>query len=60
MRESRKGEKTHLPRDSFEEWSEAQTAKLSATKHKKPPENTYEAWVEKRVTKKVKSARKKA
>jgi hypothetical protein len=60
MRESRKGEKMHLPRDSYEEWSEAQKTGVSATKHRKAPENTYEAWVEKRVKKKVKRARKKA
>ncbi|MDV3277986.1 MAG: hypothetical protein LYZ69_05905 [Nitrososphaerales archaeon] len=59
MRESRKGEKTHLPRDSYEEWSEAQTAKLIAIKHRKAPKNTYKARVVKRP-KKVKRARKKA
>jgi hypothetical protein len=49
MRESRKKEKTHLPRDSTEIWLESQTATQSEAKHRNPPEDTYEAWIEKRV-----------
>lgn len=49
MRESRKGEKTHLPRDSTEVWLGAQKAAASGAKHRSPPEDTYEAWVERRA-----------
>lgn len=49
MRESRKGEKTHLPRDSTEVWLGTQKSSAGEAKQRKPPEDTYEAWVEKRV-----------
>lgn len=52
MRESKEKERTHLPKDVYEEWSESQTLKAGGAKHRKAPENTYEAWVEKRVEKK--------
>jgi hypothetical protein len=51
MRESKKGEKTHLPRDSTEIWLDKQKAPPGEAKHKHPPEDTYEAWVEKRSEK---------
>ena len=49
MRESRKTEKMHLPRDSMEEWLESQRPKPSEVKHEKPPKDIFEAWMEKRV-----------
>lgn len=52
MRESKKTERTHLPKDVYEEWSESQTVKAGGAKHRQAPENTYEVWVEKRVKKK--------
>lgn len=51
MRESKKGEKTHLPRDSTETWLRAQKSVPSEVKHKNPPEDSYETWVGKRVKK---------
>jgi len=49
MRESKKTERTHLPRDSIEVWLESQTPRLSEVKHRNPPEDTYEAWIRRRV-----------
>ena len=51
MRESKKGEKTHLPADSTEAWLSKQKAAPTEAKHKNPPKDTYEAWVEKRAGK---------
>lgn len=51
MRESKKGEKTHLPKGSTEDWLESQKPVPGGLKHKKPPEDSYEAWVEKRAEK---------
>jgi hypothetical protein len=54
MRESSKSEKTHLPADSFEEWIKDQSVKPAGEKRTgKPSENQYEAWVKKRVDKRV-------
>ncbi|MDV3293227.1 MAG: hypothetical protein LYZ70_03055 [Nitrososphaerales archaeon] len=49
MRESKRIEKTRLPRNSYEVWSEAQSPVASKAKHRNPPEDLYEAWVKKRV-----------
>jgi hypothetical protein len=49
MRESKKGEKTHLPKGSTEVWLRSQKPAPSEAKHKNPPGDSYEAWVEKRV-----------
>lgn len=49
MRESRKGEKTHLPKDSTEAWLGTQKTVPTEAKHKTPPEDSYETWVEKRA-----------
>jgi hypothetical protein len=49
MRESKKGEKTHLPMDSTEVWLEAQKPAPGAGKHRNPPEDSYESWMHKRV-----------
>jgi len=51
MRESKKGEKAHLPKDSTEVWLGTQKSGPGEAKHRNPPEDTYEAWVEKRVGK---------
>lgn len=54
MRESSKSEKTRLPADSFEEWIRTQTVKPAGEKRpRKPSENQYEAWVNKRVEKRL-------
>ena len=60
MRESEKIEKTHLPRSSYETWSDAQSPKAGETKHRKPPEDLYDAWVKKRAAGKVGRATPKA
>ena len=49
MRESRKNESTHLPKDSTELWLESQTPVAHEAKHATAPEDSYEAWVKKRV-----------
>ncbi len=49
MRESRKGEKSHLPKDSTEIWLGAQKTAARESKHRTPPEDTYGLWIEKRV-----------
>jgi hypothetical protein len=49
MRESKKGEKTHLPMGSTEDWLGSQKPAPGGVKHKNPPEESYDAWVEKRV-----------
>jgi len=51
MRESKKGEKTHLPRDSTEVWLKAQKSTVGGSKHTNAPKDTYEMWVEKRAKK---------
>lgn len=51
MRESKKTERMHLPRDSIEVWLESQTPAPSESKHRSPPEDTYEAWIKKRTGK---------
>jgi len=56
MRESQKVEKTHLPRDAYEVWLEAQSSRASKAKHRNPPEDLYEAWVGKRVDGRVRRA----
>ncbi|HXY56273.1 MAG TPA: hypothetical protein VEH01_01545 [Nitrososphaerales archaeon] len=49
MRESSRIEKSHLPRDSGEEWLEHQEPRNTGTKHRRAPENVYELWLEKRI-----------
>ncbi len=49
MRESRKTEKTHLPRDSMEDWLESQTPTPKEVEHRNAPEDTYEVWMKKMV-----------
>lgn len=54
MRESRKTERMHLPSDTTEAWLQSQKPSASVARHKNPPEDVLEAWIEKRVSKAVK------
>jgi hypothetical protein len=56
MRESKKSEKTHLPRNTYEVWLESQSPKTGEVRHKSPPTDTFEAWMEKRVGKRLRAA----
>lgn len=50
MRESPKTERMHLPVDSTEIWLEAQTKPPRVGgRHRSPPQDSFEAWIEKRV-----------
>ena len=51
MRESRRTEKMHLPKDTTEAWLDAQKPSMKGTRHRKPPEDSMEAWIKKRVSK---------
>ncbi len=53
MRESKRTEKMHLPRDSTELWLEAQEPSLHAAKHRNPTADSYEAWITGRVEKRL-------
>jgi len=56
MRESRKKEKTHLPRNTYEVWLESQTPKPSEDKHSSPPADVFEEWMKKRVDRRLRPA----
>lgn len=49
MRESRKGEKAHLPQDSTEGWLGAQKPVQTQVRRRRPPRDSYELWVNRRV-----------
>ena len=49
MRESRRTECMHLPKDSTELWLESQVPQARQVKHANPPEDSYETWVRRRV-----------
>jgi hypothetical protein len=52
MRESAKTEKTHLPKDTYQEWLRSQKEEpLAKGRGKKVTENSFEAWMAKRVGK---------
>jgi hypothetical protein len=52
MRESAKTNKTHLPKDTYEEWLKSQKEKPFAKgRGKEVTENSFEAWIAKRVEK---------
>ena len=54
MRESSKGEKKHLPADTYEEWLKFQAVKPAGTKHAtKVTKDLYETWMAKRTEKRV-------
>jgi hypothetical protein len=54
MRESNRLKRTHLPADVYEEWVKSQPVKpVGAGRPRKPSENQYEEWVEKRVKKRI-------
>lgn len=55
MRESAKKEKTHLPKDTYQEWVRSQKRELLVKgRGKKVTENSFEDWIAKRVEKQVK------
>ena len=57
MRESPKNERKHLPASTYEEWLKTQETGPESTKHRtKTVEDQYEAWIVKRVEKRVKRA----
>lgn len=50
MRESRRTERMHLPKDSTEVWLESQSVqKRQKAAHRNPPKDALEAWIERRV-----------
>lgn len=60
MRESTKGERSHLPAGVYEEWLKSQSAKPKTVgRGKEVPHDTMEAWVTKRVERKVRKVRRK-
>jgi hypothetical protein len=56
MRESAKTDKTHLPKDTYQEWLKSQKEERSKAKGhgKEVTENSFEAWMAKRVEKQAK------
>lgn len=52
MRESKKGEKTRLPRDPYEAWLASQVPRPQVSEHRSPPEDVYDAWLSKRIREK--------
>ena len=55
MRESAKTDKTHLPKDTYEEWLKSQKEEPSAKgRGKKVTENSFEVWMAKRVERRAK------
>ena len=50
MRESRKTERMHLPKDTTEVWLEAQKPSMKGTRHRVPPEDSIETGIEMRVS----------
>lgn len=55
MRESAKTDKTHLPKDTYQEWLKSQKEKLSVKgRGKEVTENSFDAWITKRVEKRTK------
>ena len=52
MRESVKTERIHLPSDAMETWLGSQSPKRFPTaRHRTPPQDSLEAWLEARVEK---------
>ena len=56
MRESRKTERMHLPKDSGEEWMDLQEPRALGRTHRKAPDNAYDTWLAKRVESKRRHA----
>jgi hypothetical protein len=55
MRESAKTDKTHLPKDTYQEWLKSQKEKpLGKGRGKEVTENLFEAWMAKKVEKQTK------
>lgn len=53
MRESRKTERMHLPTDSMELWLGSQKPSRGEGRHRNPPEDSFEAWMEKQVAERL-------
>ena len=49
MRERARGEKTHLPDDTYQRWLRWEAVKPSTKTHNKLPPDLYEAWLSERV-----------
>ena len=57
MRESAKSEKTHLPKDTYQEWLKSQKEEHSVKgRGKEVTENSFEVWMAKRVERRTKKA----
>jgi hypothetical protein len=55
MRESARIDKTRLPKDTYQEWLKSQKEELLVKgRGKEVTENSFEAWMAKRVEKRVK------
>jgi hypothetical protein len=55
MRESARTNKTHLPKDTYQEWLRFQKEELLVKgRGKEVTENSFEAWIRKRVEKRTK------
>ena len=57
MRESRRTERMRLPVDTTELWMVSQKSSPSEVRHRKPPEDSFEAWVGKRVAERIKGTK---
>jgi hypothetical protein len=53
MRESSRTEGMHLPRDSTELWLQSQAPARTLVRHRNPPTDFYEAWVQRKVRESV-------
>ena len=55
MRESAKSEKSHLPKDTYQEWLKSQKEELAVKgRGKEVTENSFEVWMAKRVERRTK------
>lgn len=55
MRESAKTEKTHLPKDTYQEWLKSEKGEITVKgRGKEVIENSFEAWMAKRVERRTK------
>jgi hypothetical protein len=51
MRESRRTERMHLPKDAGEDWLDSQKPKPQGKRHRNPPQDVYATWLDERVEK---------
>ncbi|MGD1055002.1 MAG: hypothetical protein ABR867_02855 [Nitrososphaerales archaeon] len=55
MRESAKTEKTHLPKDTYQEWLKSQKEKpVAKGRGKEVTKSSFEVWMAKRVERRAK------